>query len=51
LDLDRDFLLSRDDLLKYGGHALTELIIERIFSEDARPFMSGVRGRMGYVLL
>lgn len=32
LDQDHDFFLSRDDLLRYGGHALTCSIVDRIFA-------------------
>jgi hypothetical protein len=33
LDLDHDFLIDKDDLLRYGNHALTFRIVERIFSQ------------------
>ncbi|KAK2080070.1 hypothetical protein QBZ16_002466 [Prototheca wickerhamii] len=48
LDTDHDFMLSRDDLLRYGNHALTFRIIERIFSQAARPFSTGNPAQMGY---
>jgi len=48
LDTDHDFLLDRDDLLRYGNHALTYRIVNRIFAGAGRPFTSGVAGRMGY---
>jgi Ca2+-binding EF-hand superfamily protein len=48
LPADHDFLLSREDLLRYGNHALTFRITERVFSQAGRPFTSGVPGRMGY---
>ncbi|RHY28035.1 hypothetical protein DYB32_006910, partial [Aphanomyces invadans] len=38
LDTDHDFLLSRDDLMRYGGHALTRVIVDRIFDAGRRPF-------------
>ncbi|CAK4082012.1 unnamed protein product [Aphanomyces euteiches] len=38
LDTDHDFLLSRDDLMRYGGHALTRVIVDRIFEAGRRPF-------------
>ncbi|EQC28363.1 hypothetical protein SDRG_13910 [Saprolegnia diclina VS20] len=38
LDTDHDFLLSRDDLMRYGGHALTRIIVDRIFEFGRRPF-------------
>lgn len=48
LDSDHDFLLDKDDLLKYDGHALSRRAIDRIFSELPTKFTSGVPGRMGY---
>jgi len=48
LDADHDFLLDKDDLLKYDGHALSRRAIDRIFSEIPTKFTSGVPGRMGY---
>lgn len=48
LDTDHDFLLSRDDLLRYGNHALTYRIVERIFSQCGRPFASTIPGHMNY---
>ncbi|KAE9007889.1 Serine/threonine protein phosphatase 2A regulatory subunit [Phytophthora rubi] len=38
LDTDHDFLLSPDDLVRYGGHALTRIIVDRIFERGRRPF-------------
>lgn len=48
LDSDHDFLLDKDDLLKYDGHALSRRAIDRIFSEIPTKFTSAVPGRMGY---
>ncbi len=48
LDNDHDFLLSREDLLRYSNHSLTYRIADRIFDGAARPLSSGVQGRMGY---
>lgn len=48
LDTDHDFLLSRDDFLRYGNHALTYRIADRLFNGAARPLSSGVPNRMGY---
>jgi serine/threonine-protein phosphatase 2A regulatory subunit B'' len=48
LDSDHDFLLDREDLLRYGGHALTYRIVDRVFAGAGRAFTSGVAGRMGY---
>jgi serine/threonine-protein phosphatase 2A regulatory subunit B'' len=38
LDTDHDFLLSPDDLVRYGSHALTRIIVDRIFERARRPF-------------
>jgi len=48
LDSDHDFLLDKDDLLKYDGHALSRRAIDRIFSEIPTKFTSAVPGKMGY---
>lgn len=48
LDSDHDFLLDKDDLLKYDGHALSRRTVDRIFSEIATKFTSAVPGKMGY---
>ncbi|GMH56231.1 hypothetical protein TL16_g02086, partial [Triparma laevis f. inornata] len=48
LDSDRDYKISRADLLKYGDHSLSHAIVDRIFENAPRPF--GRRGgeEMGY---
>ncbi|CAE7652788.1 B''BETA [Symbiodinium pilosum] len=48
LDSDHDFLLDKDDLLKYDGHALSRRTVDRIFSEVTWRFTSAVPGKMGY---
>uniref|UniRef100_A0A7S2S6E6 Calmodulin n=1 Tax=Mucochytrium quahogii TaxID=96639 RepID=A0A7S2S6E6_9STRA len=48
LDSDHDFLLSRDDLMRHGGHSLTPKIVDRIFQQVVYPFMSGDPERMGF---
>ncbi|XP_024359768.1 serine/threonine protein phosphatase 2A regulatory subunit B''alpha isoform X2 [Physcomitrium patens] len=48
LDCDHDFYIDKDDLLRYGNHALTYRIVERIFSQIPRRFKSKVEGKMGY---
>ena len=48
LDTDHDFLLSKEDLLRYGNHCLTYRIVDRVFAQAGRPFASGVPGKMGY---
>ncbi|CAM9138928.1 unnamed protein product, partial [Discosporangium mesarthrocarpum] len=41
LDADRDGRLSREDLMKYGEHGLSQLIVDRIMSVGPRPFPQG----------
>mmetsp|Transcript_1638 Transcript_1638/g.4244 ORF Transcript_1638/g.4244 Transcript_1638/m.4244 type:complete len:571 (-) Transcript_1638:140-1852(-) len=48
LDADHDFLLDKDDLIKYDGHALSRRVVDRIFSEVTQKFTSAVPGKMGY---
>lgn len=48
LDGDHDFLLDREDVVRYGGHALTYRLVDRVFAGAGRPLTSGVAGRMGY---
>jgi len=48
LDSDHNFLLDKDDLLKYDGHALSRRTVDRIFSESPTKFTSAVPGKMGY---
>ncbi|KAH9325786.1 hypothetical protein KI387_005964 [Taxus chinensis] len=48
LDTDHDFLIDKENLLRYGNHALTYRIVDRIFSEVPRKFTSKVKGKMGY---
>lgn len=38
LDDDRDYKLTRDNLLKYGEHSLSHMIVDRIFEAAPRPF-------------
>lgn len=38
LDSDRDYQISRDDLLKYGDHSLSHMIVDRVFDAAPRPF-------------
>jgi len=40
LDHDRDYLITREDLLKYGDHSLSHMIVDRIFDAAPRPFDS-----------
>lgn len=48
LDTDHDFLIDKENLIKYGNHALTYRIVERILAEVPRSFRSKVEGKMGY---
>lgn len=48
LDTDHDFLIDKENLLRYGNHALTYRIVDRIFSQVPRKFTSNVEGKMGY---
>ncbi|PIA36337.1 hypothetical protein AQUCO_03400319v1 [Aquilegia coerulea] len=48
LDTDHDFLIDKENLIRYGNHALTYRIVERIFSQIPRKFTSKVKGKMGY---
>lgn len=48
LDTDHDFLIDKENLVRYGNHALTYRIVDRIFSQIPRKFTSGVEGKMGY---
>mmetsp|Transcript_10862 Transcript_10862/g.30039 ORF Transcript_10862/g.30039 Transcript_10862/m.30039 type:complete len:697 (+) Transcript_10862:92-2182(+) len=38
LDHDRDYRITRDDLLKYGDQSLSHMIVDRIFDAAPRPF-------------
>ncbi|KAK6145310.1 hypothetical protein DH2020_022130 [Rehmannia glutinosa] len=48
LDTDHDFLIDKENLIRYGNHALTYRIVDRIFSQVPRKFTSKVDGKMGY---
>ncbi|XP_072956658.1 serine/threonine protein phosphatase 2A regulatory subunit B''beta-like [Typha angustifolia] len=48
LDTDHDFLIDKENLIRYGNHSLTYRIVDRIFSQVARKFMSKTEGKMGY---
>ncbi|KAG1359735.1 Serine/threonine protein phosphatase 2A regulatory subunit B''beta [Cocos nucifera] len=48
LDTDHDFLINKENLIRYGNHALTYRIVDRIFSQVPRKFTSKVEGKMGY---
>lgn len=44
LDTDHDLHLSPDDLLRYSDYALSDAIVERIFSTASRAFTDGCEG-------
>ncbi|KAJ6858246.1 serine/threonine protein phosphatase 2A regulatory subunit B''beta-like isoform X1 [Populus alba x Populus x berolinensis] len=48
LDTDHDFLIDKENLIRYGNHALTYRIVDRVFSQVARKFTSKTEGKMGY---
>ncbi|XP_031108975.1 serine/threonine protein phosphatase 2A regulatory subunit B''beta-like [Ipomoea triloba] len=48
LDTDHDFLIDKENVIRYGNHALTYRIVDRIFSQVPRKFTSKVEGKMGY---
>uniref|UniRef100_A0A6N2LDL6 EF-hand domain-containing protein n=1 Tax=Salix viminalis TaxID=40686 RepID=A0A6N2LDL6_SALVM len=48
LDTDHDFLIDKENLIRYGNHALTYRILDRIFSQVPRKFTSNVEGKMCY---
>ncbi|KAJ6938550.1 serine/threonine protein phosphatase 2A regulatory subunit B''alpha-like isoform X1 [Populus alba x Populus x berolinensis] len=48
LDTDHDFLIDKENLVRYGNHALTYRIVDRIFSQVPRKFTSNVEGKMCY---
>lgn len=47
LDSDHDFLIDKEDLVKYDGHAWSPRAIDRVFAAG-RKFSSGIPGKMGY---
>jgi serine/threonine-protein phosphatase 2A regulatory subunit B'' len=48
LDLDHDFLVSKDEFSKYGGHALSKKVVDRIFDQAPRKFKVREKEKMGY---
>ncbi|KAK3157776.1 hypothetical protein QOZ80_2AG0127860 [Eleusine coracana subsp. coracana] len=48
LDADHDFLIDKENLIRYGNHSLTYRIVDRIFSQVPRKFTSMTEGKMGY---
>eukprot|EP01065_Artemidia_motanka_P043421 TRINITY_DN6016_c0_g1_i14.p1 TRINITY_DN6016_c0_g1~~TRINITY_DN6016_c0_g1_i14.p1 ORF type:complete len:721 (+),score=280.14 TRINITY_DN6016_c0_g1_i14:148-2163(+) len=48
LDTDHDFLISKEDLAKYGNYALSSAVIDRVFSGRGRKLSSKQPNRMTY---
>ncbi|XP_059660327.1 serine/threonine protein phosphatase 2A regulatory subunit B''alpha-like [Cornus florida] len=48
LDTDHDFLIDKENLIRYGNHALTYRIVDRIFLQVPRKFTSNIEGKMCY---
>jgi len=48
LDHDRDYRITREDLLKYGDHSLSHLIVDRIFDAAWRLSDNSSRDYLSY---
>jgi len=48
LDTDHDLEINRDELLRYGNHALTRRMVDRIFTQEPHKFQCATPNRMGY---
>lgn len=48
LDQDRDFMISRQDLLQYGGHCLSMRIVDRVFSGYGKSLTAKQPDMMSY---
>ena len=48
LDSDHDFLIDKEDLIKYDGHAWSSRGIDRVFAQVGMRFTSGIPGKMNY---
>lgn len=48
LDHDRDYSITREDLLKYGDHSLSHLIVDRIFDAAWRLSNNSSRDYLSY---
>ncbi|KAG0497824.1 hypothetical protein HPP92_002515 [Vanilla planifolia] len=44
---NHDFLIDKENLIRYGSHALTYRIVDRIFAQVPRKFTGKVEGKMG----
>lgn len=40
LDADHDFLINKEEFSKYGGHALSKKVVDRIFEGIPRKLKS-----------
>lgn len=40
--------VHRDELLRYGNHALTRRMVDRVFTQEPRRFQCTTPNRMGY---
>jgi serine/threonine-protein phosphatase 2A regulatory subunit B'' len=49
LDHDRDYRITREDLLKYGDHSLSHMIVDRIFDAAPRPFYTDSKPNREYL--
>ena len=48
LDSDHDFLIDKEDLIKYDGHAWNPRGIDRVFAQVGMKFTSGIPNKMAY---
>jgi len=48
LDTDRDYLISKADLSRYGGGCISQKALERIIGGHARKLSSGKPGKMNF---
>ncbi|XP_040957319.1 serine/threonine protein phosphatase 2A regulatory subunit B''beta isoform X2 [Gossypium hirsutum] len=48
LDTEHYFFIDKENLIRYGNHALTYRIVGRIFSQVHTLFSAKVKGKMGY---
>ncbi|KAA8493777.1 putative serine/threonine protein phosphatase 2A regulatory subunit B''gamma [Porphyridium purpureum] len=49
LDTDHDLMLSKADLLRYGQHSLTSIIVDRVFSGAGRPRLWKDKDTLSYI--
>lgn len=55
LDTDHDFLIDKENLIRYGNHSLTYRIVDRIFSQVYPSPQSSLslwdKGEVNYILI